>query len=172
MPDQPPGPESLLRLTTRFLDPAATADERQALRRATSTPAFKQAYEQHYVDGAGMDQPQVFIRHTLAALYLTSGFTSRESAQQILAELRDFAGQEQVDFDAIYTEVRSLPGARRSRSTRRRFVLVNIGLFVVLILGTITIHNMTVPPLQTLLQLVLLAGVIAGQLLLLYRHLT
>ncbi len=164
-------PATLTNATTRFLDPATTAEERQALRRASSTPENKMAYEQQYVDGEYMDQPQAFVRHTLAALFLTRGFTSRESAQQILAELRLFAADHQLDFDLMYQEVSELPGARRSGRNRRSFALMNIGLFAGLILGTIVIYNFTTPPLQIILQLGLLLGIVTAQLLLLYRRL-
>jgi hypothetical protein len=162
----------LTALTSRFLDPETTDDERRALRRAASTPERKFAYEQHYVDRADTDDPLIVIRHTLAALFMTTGFTNRESARQIVAELRELAEAHHLDFAALYEEVSMLPGARRSQRVRRLFALGNVGLFAALIIGTIIVHQVTTPPLQIVLQLALLVGVVAGQILLLYRHLS
>ena len=156
---------------TQFLNPETSANERQSLRRRTKTSAHKLAYEQDYVDGLGTDQPEKFIRHTLAALYLTGGFTSRESAQLILAELRDFAVENQIDFDRLYLEISSLPGARRTKQLQRAFLLGNILLFVALIIGTVIIQRYLSDGVQIALQVGLLIGVVAGQLVLLYRRL-
>jgi hypothetical protein len=166
-PDDPAAQAALL---DRFLDPALTAAERQQMRAAASVPEVQVAYENRYFEGIGMDVPPTFVRQTLAALFLTRGFTGGEAAQRILDELRVYAEYHHIDLDAELEMIRNLPGARRGQ--RGRFALINAALFGGLVVGTVLIQTMAPESLRMVLQIGLLAVVLAGQLLALHRHLS
>jgi hypothetical protein len=169
LPD-PDSQESLLAAADAFLAESMSAAERQQMRAACSTPAIKLAYENLYFDGTGMENPALFLQRILVALFMSGGFSSRETAQQISAELRIFAAHHGLDFDAQMEAIRSLPGARARRMGRRRFLVWNALVFILLLLILALLQNLD-SGWALLLQLGGLAAVIAAQLLLLYRYL-
>jgi hypothetical protein len=165
----PDSPDSLLALADVYVDAQTTAAERQQIRRLTRTPELRQSYETLYFDGVGMEQPDAFIRCSLAALWMTGGFTSRDSAQHILDELRLFADHHQVSFEAEWERIRALPGVRVSRARRLRFWLSHMVLIALLLTGTAALQADPQTP-QPALQIGLLLSVIGAQMALLFWY--
>lgn len=162
----PDSTHSLRELIDLYLAESTTAEERRLMRDAASTPEVRLACENLYFDGVGMNDPPRFVRQTLAAASLTRGYSSPELARQIVGELRVYASHHGVDVDAELAAIRALPGAQRPRRNWRRFALLNGLLLLVLVLGTV-IAQMTPAPL--VVQVIVLALVMAGQMWLLYR---
>jgi hypothetical protein len=167
---QPDNQPALLDLADYFLSDDCGNGERRQIRGRCKTEPLQAAYESLYFEGMGMDQPAAFIRRTLAALFMTGGFSHRETAQRILGELRVYAEHHGVDFDSHYATIRDLPGARRAQGSRRRFLLRNAGLFAALVTGLLLIQQAP-PSVQIPLQIGLFAGLMAAQMALLYRYL-
>lgn len=158
---------ALNELADLYLADSTTADERQAMRKA-AVPV-RQAYEDLYFDGVGMDEPEMFVRRTLAALYLTAGFGDPAVARQVMSELRTFAAHHGVDITAQMEHIRALPGSRPTNPKRLRFGLGIVGLFAALVVGTIAAQAAS-DPLRLILQIGMLLGVAGGQMALLYWY--
>ena len=145
-----------------------TAEQRQAIR-AAMNPAVRQAYEDLYFEGVGMDEPELFVRRTLAALYLTGGYGNPTVAKQVMGELRTFAEHHNVDLAPQMEHLRSLPGSRPTNPKRLRFGIGNVTLFATLVLGTLAVQAAP-EPLRLILQIVILLGVAGAQMALLYWY--
>ncbi len=167
---QPEDQRALLDLADLFLAETTTQAQRRQIRAALNTPAHKLACENLYFDGVGMETPEPFVQHILALLFMSSGFGDRETARRILSELHVFAGHHGLDFEAHYSAIRDLPGARRGQGSRRRYLLLNAGLLLVLLIGVVLIQR--VPSgWQIPLQIALFIALLGAQLALLYRSL-
>lgn len=164
-----PDDAALLELADRFLDETTTAAERQIIRTAVQRREIKQAYEQVYFEGVGMEQPDQFLYRTLAALFMTNGLSDPDTARQIVGELRVFAAHHGLNFEAFRDRVRALPGARPRHPKRRLFLIGNAALFTALALGTAAVQ--TAPEtLRLMLQIGVLLGVAGAQMALLYWY--
>jgi hypothetical protein len=161
--------DALLALVDAYLDETVTAQQRAAIRAAAADPRLRQAYENLYYDGVGMEQPVCFVRRMIAALFMTGGLSDPETGRQIVAELRLFADHHGIDFDSHRDSIRALPGARPPRPRRLRFALANAVLFGTLVLGTAALQAMP-GTLRLVLQIVLLLAVAGGQMALLYWY--
>ena len=164
----PESTRSLLELIDIFLDRTTSVAERQAIRQAAGVPDVTLAFENLYFDGVGMNQPEAFVRQTIATLFMTGGFRDRDTAQQIVGELRVFADHHGVDFDRQHEMIRALPGVQRAPRRVRRFLLMNAALFVMLIVGTVVVQTLP-DPVRIGAQLVVLLAVIGTQMAVLYR---
>jgi hypothetical protein len=158
---------ALTELADLYAADTTTAEQRQAIRKA-AVPV-RQAYQDLYFDGVGMDEPEMFVRRTLAALYLTAGYGDPAVAKGVMGELRAFAAHHGVDISAQMERIRALPGSRPTNPKRLRFGLGIVALFAALVLGTLVVQ--AVPePLRLILQIVVLLGAAAGQMVLLYWY--
>src|SRR5690606_2056673 len=83
----PEAGDALLALADAYLDETTTAQQRAAIRAAVDDPRLKQAYENLYCDGVGMEQPEHFVRRMIAVLFMTGGLSDPETTRQIVAEL-------------------------------------------------------------------------------------
>jgi hypothetical protein len=159
---------ALNELADLYAADTTTAEERQAIRAAVN-PVVRQVYEDMYFEGVGMDEPETFVRRTLAALYLTEGYGNPATASQVMRELRTFAAHHGVDLAAQVAHIRSLPGSRPTNPKRLRFGVGNIVLFATLVLGTLAVQAAP-EPLRLILQIVVLLAVAAAQMALLYWY--
>lgn len=165
-----PASDSLLyELAAAYIAETTTAAQRGAMRAAVASPELKAAYETLYFDGAGIEDPPHFVRHTLAALFLTGGYGDPETARRVADELRLFAAHHQVDYQAHLAAIRALPGVRPGRTRRLRFVLGMGALVAALIVGTLAVQFMP-ESWRIVLQIALLLGVMGGQMALLYWY--
>ncbi|MAS35210.1 MAG: hypothetical protein CL610_14455 [Anaerolineaceae bacterium] len=164
-----PDAAHLTQLADLYLAEATTSEQRQQIRAAAAVPLFKQAYENLYFEGVGMDDPPMFVRRTLAALFMTRGFGHVDTARQIVSELETFADHHRVDYATHYDEVRALAGVPVSRARRIRFLIGNAALLGTLALGTAALQ---VAPegARLVLQIVLLLGVVGTQMAFLYWY--
>ena len=164
----PESTESLIGLIERFLAESTTADERQAIRQVAAEPNVVVACEILYFDGVRMQEPGVFVRQTIACLFMTSGYRDRETARRVASELRVFAEHHGVDFNQQHEAIRALPGVQRSPRRWKHFLLVNAGLFVLLLAGTVLVQTLE-DPARIVVQLAVLLGVIGTQMAVLYH---
>jgi hypothetical protein len=158
---------ALNELADLYIAEATTAEQRQAIRKAVVP--LRQAYEDLYFDGVGMDEPETFVRRTLAALYLTVGYGDPAVAKGVMSELRTFAAHHGVDLAAQMERIRALPGSRPTNPKRRRFGISIVALFAVLVLGTLAVQAAP-EPLRLILQIAVLLGAAGGQMALLYWY--
>jgi hypothetical protein len=159
---------ALQELADVYTADTTTAEQRQAIR-AAMNPAVRQAYEDLYFEGVGMDEPESFVRCTLTALYMTDGYGNPAVAKQVMGELRTFAGHHGVDLASQMEHLRSLPGSRPTNPKRLRFGIGNVTLFATLVLGTLAVQAAP-EPLRLILQIVILLGTAAAQMALLYWY--
>lgn len=164
-----PEPDLLHQLTDLYFSDATWAEEREMIRAAVADPVVRRAYEDLYFNGVGMEEPELFIQRTLAALYMTGGYGSSATARQVMGELRAFAAHHGVDLAAQMAHLRALPGARPANPKRLRFGIGNITLFAVLVLGTLAVQAAP-ETLRLILQIVVLLAVAGAQMALLYWY--
>ncbi len=72
---------ALNELADLYIADTTSAEDRRAVRAAVAGAAIQQAYEDLYFDGVGMDEPELFVRRTLAALYMTGGYGNPATAR-------------------------------------------------------------------------------------------
>ena len=166
--EHPDSRQSLLEMIDIFLSPSTTEEERQAIRTVAAEPDVTLAYENLYFEGEGMALPARFVRHMLAALVMTRGFSHPNTGKQILGELRVFGGHHGVDVTAELEAIRTLPGVRRSPRRWRRFLLVNLLLLSLLAMGTLIAQ---ISESSLVFQTILLPLIIVAQLYVLFRFL-
>jgi hypothetical protein len=160
---------ALTELADLYAADTTLAEQRQAIRKAVTNPSLRQAYEDLYFDGVGMDEPEPFVRRTLAALYMTDGYGNPATARQVMSELRTFADHHHIDLAVQIERIRALPGSRPSNPKRLRFGIGNVALFVTLILGTLAVQGAP-ETLRLILQIMVLLGVAGAQMALLYWY--
>jgi len=160
--------DALYELADLYAATSTTAEQRQAIRAAIN-PAVRQAYEDLYFEGVGIDEPEGFVRRTLAVLYMTDGYGNPATAKQVMSELRTFAEHHGLDLAAQMEHLRSLPGSRPTNPKRLRFGIGNVALFAALVLGTLAVQAAP-EPLRLILQIAILLGVAGAQMALLYWY--
>ncbi|MBZ0302688.1 MAG: hypothetical protein K8J31_23285 [Anaerolineae bacterium] len=166
---QPRSVDSLLALIDLYLDETTSAAQRGVIRAAAADPDLKTGFENLYFEGESMDQPDLFLRRMIAALFMTAGFSDPDTARRIVGELRVFAEHHHLVFDAYRDAVRALPGARPVHPKRFRFLVMNGALIGTLVLGTVALQMMA-EPLRILVQIGLLLAVAGGQMALLFWY--
>ena len=174
----PPDGPQLVALALYYLDAQTSDDDRAALRAAAAArPELCAAFERFYRQDTPERDPLRYFVLSLAMIALTGGRPSPRRARVALADLARFARRHGIEPTPYLAEVASIAGPETApwfhaagRPPFRRFALFNALLLALLALGALLIEAALAEPLRPPALLVLLAGVGAGQLYLLYTR--